>query len=206
VSIQALCQSSGSGTSSPRTFSTRPLPARDIWSASVGETANLLRGLGSTRESGHAGVRDEDAQVVCASLDRAQREFTADFQLPRRGEVIATAEYDPGIAPFTIEVRRVPVTQSKHFIVSLSRGEYVVTSFRHFWPGYTPERVHVSWPCIDRFTVTFDDDYVATCDWSWGAGATWSMTAPEGSLKPALSPYFFTSRNPPPAGCPQIPL
>ena len=38
-------------------------------------------------------------------------------------------------------------------------------SFRYFWPGYTPERVRVSWPCIDRFTVTFDDRYEASCDW-----------------------------------------
>jgi hypothetical protein len=122
----------------------------------------------------------------------------------RQGEVVAAASFDPGIAPFTIEVRKVPVpvTKSKHFIVSLYRGQYVVTSFRYFWPGYTPERVKISWPCINRFTVTFDDTYEAICDWSWGGGATWSMTVPQGGAKPGLSPYFFTPRNPIPAGCP----
>jgi hypothetical protein len=73
--------------------------------------------------------------------------------------------FDPGIAPFTIEVRRVPVpvTNSKHFIISLYRGQYVVTSFRYFWPGYTPEHVRISWPCMNQFTVTFDDKYEARC-------------------------------------------
>src|SRR5712664_3994138 len=94
----------------------------------------------------------------------------------RRGEVVAKAEFDPGIAPFTIEVRRVPVpvTNSKHFIVSLYRGQYVVTSFRYFWPDYTPQRVRISWPCINHFTVTFDDKYEASCDWNWGASASWT--------------------------------
>jgi len=126
----------------------------------------------------------------------------------RRGEVVAKAEFDPGIAPFTIEVRRVPVpvTNSKHFIISLNRGQYVVTSFRYFWPGYTPEHVRISWPCMNQFTVTFDDKYEARCVWSWGAGASWSMTVPEGGPKPGLSPYFFTPRKPPPPGCPNTSL
>ena len=126
----------------------------------------------------------------------------------RRGDVVAKAEFDPGIAPFTIEVRRVPVpvTNSKHFIISLYRGQYVVTSFRYFWPGYTPEHVRISWPCMNEFTVTFDDKYEARCVWSWGAGASWSMTVPEGGQKPGLSPYFFTPRKPPPPGCPKTSL
>ncbi len=126
----------------------------------------------------------------------------------RQGTVVASAEFDPGIAPFTIKVRKVPVpvTHSSHFIVELYRGQYVVSSFRYFWPGYTPERVNISWPCINRFTVTFDDKYQATCDWNWGAGATWAMTTPEGSQQPGLSPYFFTPRKPPPSGCPTVPV
>ena len=50
------------------------------------------------------------------------------FNKARKGEIVATAAFDPGIAPFTIEVRKVPVpvTNSHHFIVSLHRGEYVV--------------------------------------------------------------------------------
>jgi hypothetical protein len=126
----------------------------------------------------------------------------------RRGEVVAKAEFDPGIASFTIEVRRVPVpvTNSKHFIISLYRGQYVVTSFRYFWPGYTPEHVRISWPCMNQFTVTFDDKYEARCVWSWGAGASWSMTIPEGGQKPGLSPYFFTPRKLPPPGCPNTSL
>jgi hypothetical protein len=169
----------------------------------VGEAANLVRELGSNLEH----ITGEHVQDVEASVQRVQHEFAA-FELARAGEVVATATFDPGIAPFTIEVRRVPVpvTNSKHFIVSLYRGQYVVTSFRYFWPGYTPERVHVSWPCINRFTVTFDDTYEASCDWRWGAGATWSMTVPDGSREPGLSPYFFTPRNPLPPGCPDFPL
>src|SRR5262245_33758831 len=94
----------------------------------------------------------------------------------RQGEVVAKAEFNPGIAPFTIEVRKVPVpvTNSQHFIVSLYRGQYVVTSFRFFWPDYTPQQVKISWPCIDRFSVIFDDKYEAICEWRWGSGASWS--------------------------------
>ncbi len=126
----------------------------------------------------------------------------------RQGEVVARAKFDPGIAPFTIEVRKVPVpvTNSKHFIISLYRGQYVVTSFRYFWPGYTPERVKISWPCINHFSVTFDEKYEAICEWSWGRGATWSMTVPDGGQKPGLSPYFFTPRKAPPPGCPNVPV
>jgi hypothetical protein len=54
----------------------------------------------------------------------------------RMGRVVAEAEFNPGIAPFHLTIRRVPVpvTQSSHFIVELRRGQYVVTSFRYFWP------------------------------------------------------------------------
>jgi hypothetical protein len=132
----------------------------------------------------------------------------AAFSWWRQGEVVARAEFDPGIAPFTIEVRKVPVpvTNSKHLIISLYRGQYVVTSFRYFWPGYTPERVKISWPCINHFSVTFDEKYEAICEWSWGRGATWSMTVPEGGQKLGLSPYFFTPRKAPPPGCPNVPV
>jgi hypothetical protein len=121
----------------------------------------------------------------------------------RNGKVVAHATFDPGIAPFTIEVRKVPVpvTNSSHFIISLFRGQYVVTSFRYFWPGYTPKHVTIAWPCISHFSVTFDGKYEAICDWNWGRGASWSMTTPPNSLKPGLSPYFFRPRKPPPAGC-----
>src|SRR2546430_1989771 len=93
----------------------------------------------------------------------------------RHGVIVAHATFDPGIAPFSIEVRKVPVpvTKSSHFIISLFRGQYVVTSFRYFWPGYTPEHVEISWSCINHFSVTFDKKYEATCDWNWGQGATW---------------------------------
>jgi len=30
------------------------------------------------------------------------------------------------------------------------------------------------------------------------------MKSATGALAPGLSPYFFTPRNPPPAGCPKI--
>jgi hypothetical protein len=62
------------------------------------------------------------------------------FGLWRTGRVVAEAEFNPGIAPFHLTVWRVPVpvTQSSHFIVELKRGQYVVTSFRYFWPQYTP--------------------------------------------------------------------
>lgn len=164
------------------------------------ETEKVTRELSSDQLSDQAGFMEELAEDM--------RRMNAAWGVARTGEVIATAEFDPGIAPFTIEARTVPVpvTSSKHFIISLYRGQYVVTSFRYFWLGYTPERVAISWPCINRFTVTFDDKYEATCDWSWGAGATWSMTVPEGSQKPGLSPYFFTPRKPPPPGCQDIPL
>jgi hypothetical protein len=127
------------------------------------------------------------------------------FRIWRHGTIVAEAEFDPGIAPFTLTVRRVPVpvTASEHFIVELKRGEYVVTSFRYFWPEYTPEHVWISWHCIDHFEVHFDD-HVATCDWKWGEGATWKMTGP--TDQPAgLSPYFFTPRNPVPQGCQAAP-
>lgn len=128
----------------------------------------------------------------------------AGFRLWRQGTVVAEAEFDPGIAPFKLTVRRVPVpvTGSDHFIAELKRGEYVVTSFRYFWPDYTPKEVEISWPCIERFTITFDQSYVATCEWKWGAGATWSMTAPPSAKhQVGLSAYYFTPRKTPPAQC-----
>lgn len=126
----------------------------------------------------------------------------------RKGVVVASAKFDPGIAPFSVEVRKVPVpvTNSEHFIVSLYRGQYQVTSFRYFWPSYTPERVTISWPCINRFVVTFDDKYEATCEWSWGSAATWSIASPLGARKAGLSPYYFTPRNVQPAECPVLPI
>lgn len=125
------------------------------------------------------------------------------FNKWREGKIVASAQFDPGIAPFTIDVRKVPVlvTKSEHFVVTLYRGQYPVTSFRYFWLNYTPKKVTISWRCIDRFTVRFDDLYEANCEWSWGKGAQWSMTVPPNSKQPGLSPYFFTPRNPIPEGC-----
>lgn len=101
----------------------------------------------------------------------------------RSGSVVAEAEFNPGIAPFQITVREVPVpvTGSHHFIVTLSRGQYPVTSFRYFWVGYTPKKVSINWPQLEAFTVTFDDKYVASCRWSWGNQASWSVTGPTGA-------------------------
>jgi hypothetical protein len=126
----------------------------------------------------------------------------------REGNIVATATFNPGIAPFRIEVRSVPVlvTNSRHFIVSLYRGQYVVTSFRYFWTDYTPKNISINWSCIDHFTVNFDDKYQAICDWHQGRGANWSMNYPVGVLKPGLSPYYFTPRNPQPSNCAYIPL
>jgi len=53
--------------------------------------------------------------------EMAKKRTLESFNEWRKGEVVATAKFDPGIAPFTIEVRKVPVpvTNSYHFIVSL---------------------------------------------------------------------------------------
>jgi hypothetical protein len=171
-------------------------PDSDALLRTFEESSNLMR---QALEADAPEVRRRKLTVMREARDRMRTEF----EVARKGEVVATASFDPGIAPFTIEVRRVPVpvTNSKHFIISLYRGEYVVTSFRYFWLGYTPERVRISWPCVNQFTVSFDDKYEATCDWRWGAGASWSMTIPDGAEKPGLSPYYFTPRNPPPPGC-----
>jgi hypothetical protein len=120
------------------------------------------------------------------------------FGLWRTGRVVAEAEFNPGIAPFHLTVWRVPVpvTQSSHFIVELKRGQYVVTSFRYFWPQYTPQRVKIGWDKIEHFTVTFDDNYVATCDWSWGKEAIWRMSGPPGGVAPGLSATYFTPVDP----------
>jgi hypothetical protein len=132
---------------------------------------------------------------------------TVGFYVWRRGTVIAEAKFDPGIAPFTLTIRKVPVavTDSSHFIVELRRGQYVVTSFRYFWPGYTPNRVRIDWPCINYFTVTFDDAHIAKCEWSWGKQAVWTMSEQPGVEEAGLSAYYFTPRKPPPAGCPSSP-
>jgi hypothetical protein len=102
------------------------------------------------------------------------------FHTWRGGNVVARAQFNPGIAPFDIEVREVPipVTNSNHFIVTLSRGQYPVTSFRYFWTNYTPTNIKIDWKKLDSFTVTFDDKYVASCNWSWGNHADWTMVAP----------------------------
>lgn len=124
----------------------------------------------------------------------------------RHGVIVARAEFDPGIAPFSLSVRRVPVpvTASNHFIVDLHRGEYVVSSFRYFWGGYTPQVVRISWPCINHFSVFFDEQYEATCDWEWGKNAIWSMKSLGGTVEPGLSAYYFTPQKPVPQGCPQL--
>ncbi len=125
-----------------------------------------------------------------------------DFEQWRQGKVVAEAEFDPGIAPFKVVVRRVPVpvTQSEHYIVALYRGQYVVTAQRYFWPGHTPQTVKISWPCLEKFTVTFDGSRVATCEWSWGRGATWGLEE-SSAPRAGLSGYFFTPRKPVPEGC-----
>lgn len=119
----------------------------------------------------------------------------------RAGDVVATASFNPGIAPFDIKVRKVPVpvTGSSHFIVELRRGEYIVTSQRFFWQGYTPSTVTIDWDCMEHFTVTFDQTHVATCDWKWGREATWTMSDASG-----LSPYYFAPTAAVPDGCPSI--
>jgi hypothetical protein len=108
----------------------------------------------------------------------------------RAGRVVAEAKFDPGIAPFDITVREVPVpvTRSHHFIVTLKRGQYPVTSFRYFWTGYTPERVRIEWTRLDTFKVVFDERYVATCSWSWGGDAIWTMQVPPGAQAPGDRP------------------
>lgn len=108
----------------------------------------------------------------------------------RHGTVVAEASFDPGVAPFTLTVRRVPVpvTHSEHFICELRRGQYPVTSFRFFWSGYTPTKVAISWPRLDHFAIAFDDRYVATCDWYWGRQATWAISFPEGAPPPGELP------------------
>lgn len=102
----------------------------------------------------------------------------------RHGRTVAQAEFDIGDgAPFSISVREVPVpvTKSHHFIVTLYRGEYPVTSFRYFWVNYTPTEIKIDWPQLESFTVTFDGKYVACCRWSWGSEASWSITSPPGA-------------------------
>jgi hypothetical protein len=108
----------------------------------------------------------------------------------RDGTVVAKARFDPGIAPFDITVRGVPVpvTNSHHFIVTLKRGQYPVTSFRYFWIGYTPKKVRIEWPRLETFKVIFDERYTATCNWSWGKEATWTMNVPAGAEAPGDHP------------------
>jgi hypothetical protein len=108
------------------------------------------------------------------------------FFVWRAGRIVATATFNPGIAPFDIAVREVPVpvTRSRHFIITLSRGQYPVTSFRYFWVSYTPKSVRIEWPRLESFKVIFDDRYVATCNWSWGEEATWTMQSPAGAQLP----------------------
>jgi hypothetical protein len=124
----------------------------------------------------------------------------------RAGDVVASAEFDPGIAPFDVRVLRVPVpvTGSEHFIVELRRGRYVVTSHRFFWQDYTPETVAIDWPCMNEFTVTFDDQHVATCTWDWGTGASWTMDSPQ--RESGLGEYYFTPHNEVKPECQPAPL
>jgi len=115
---------------------------------------------------------------------------SAGFFLWRAGRIVAEATYNPGIAPFDVTVREVPVpvTHSHHFIVTLKRGQYPVTSFRYFWLDYTPKRVQIEWPRLEMFKVIFDERYVATCNWSWGREATWTMQVPPGAQAPGDQP------------------
>ena len=114
----------------------------------------------------------------------------AGFFLWRAGSIVAEARYNPGIAPFDITVREVPVpvTHSHHFIITLKRGQYPVTSFRYFWLAYTPKRVRIEWTRLETFKVIFDERYVATCHWSWGREATWTMQVPPGAQAPGDQP------------------
>lgn len=108
----------------------------------------------------------------------------------RAGRIVAEAKFDPGIAPFDVTVREVPVpvTRSHHFIVTLKRGRYPVTSFRYFWTGYTPGKVRIEWTRLETFKVVFDERYVATCNWSWGREATWTLQVPPGAQAPGDQP------------------
>jgi hypothetical protein len=108
----------------------------------------------------------------------------------RAGSIVAEATFNPGIAPFDITVREVPVpvTHSHHFIITLKRGQYPVTSFRYFWIAYTPKSVKIEWTHLETFKVIFDARYVATCNWSWGREATWTMEMPPGAQAPGDQP------------------
>lgn len=108
----------------------------------------------------------------------------------RAGSIVAEARFDPGIAPFDITVREVPVpvTRSHHFIITLKRGQYPVTSFRYFWTAYTPKSVRIEWTRLETFKVIFDERYVATCTWSWGREASWTMQVPPGAQVPGEQP------------------
>jgi len=108
----------------------------------------------------------------------------------RAGRIVAVARFDPGIAPFDVTVREVPVpvTHSHHFIVTLKRGQYPVTSFRYFWIAYTPKTVRLEWTHFESFKVIFDERYIATCEWSWGKQAQWTMLVPPGAQEPGDQP------------------
>ena len=125
--------------------------------------------------------------IACATIFIA---VVATHFLWRNGTVVAAARFDPGIAPFDIAVREVPVpvTHSHHFIVTLKRGQYPVTSFRYFWIGYTPKKVRIEWTRLEAFKVIFDERYTATCNWSWGSQATWTMNVPAGAESPGDQP------------------
>lgn len=114
----------------------------------------------------------------------------AGFFLWREGTIVAEARFNPGIAPFDITVRKVPVpvTHSSHFIVALKRGQYPVTSFRYFWIAYTPEKVRIEWTRLETFKVIFDERYTATCNWTWGREATWTMEVPLRAQAPGDQP------------------
>ena len=108
----------------------------------------------------------------------------------REGQVVAIATFNPGIAPFRLTVREVPVpvTHSNHFIVTLKRGQYPVTSFRYFWIAYTPKKVRIEWPRLESFKVIFDERYIAICNWRWGQDATWTMQMPPNAEEPGDRP------------------
>ena len=128
--------------------------------------------------------------VVSALILAAVLSMMVSVRIWRHGRVVAEASFNPGVAPFTLTVRRVPVpvTDSGHFICELRRGEYPVTSFRFFWIGYTPTRVTIFWPTLNHITISFDDKYLATCDWHWGRQAVWAISSPAGALTPGEEP------------------
>ena len=78
----------------------------------------------------------------------------------KEGVVVAEAEFNPGIAPFTVEARRVPVpADAFQAFLSLS----LFTAWRHVvdvipvflaWQ-IRREKAEIDWPSMNHFSVTF---------------------------------------------------